>query len=289
MSLTTARAIIDSARTRHWAFSSLALGDGAALLFLRSRFVTHVATHGAAIEGLIGTTLAYAIPVTSPGLLVASSGSILATNYGQQITVNGGVGTPMLANTYEDGWPVHLTEAGDPYVDFSEPSLAADPFGVFGGTPGFPLPTDMIRLISVALVLGAGMVVPCDVIPEAQRFTTLPGRAPAAFVSGNRLVPVQSTATAGATGRWASVTSIQLSYVGLQVLRALDDVLNLPSVLAEALIADLAAHFAMQAKEMPAAEKQLFRAEAARCAAQVGDAALDLLNEPLVSSVQYRG
>jgi hypothetical protein len=289
MSLTTARSLVDSARIRHWAFSALAVGDGAALLFLRSRFVTHVAAHGAAIEGLIGTTLVYAIPVTSPGLLITSSGSILATNWGQEITTNGGLGTPMLADTYADGWPVHLTEAGDPYVDFSEPSLAADPFGVFGGTPGFPLPTDMIRLISVALVLGSDAVIPCDVIPEAQRFTTLPGRNPSAFVSGNRLVPVQPAASAAATGRWASVASIQLSYVGLQVLRALDDVLNLPSVLAEALIADLAHFFAMQAKDVSAGEKAGFRAEADRSAAMVSGAALDLLNEPLVSSVQYRG
>jgi hypothetical protein len=298
MSLATARAIIDAARTRHWAFSSLALGDGAALLFLRARLATHVAKHGAKIEGLVGTTMQYSVPLDPPPLLVASSGAVLGTNFGFQITTGEGPAVPVLGAAYQDGWPVHTTPDGVPYIDFSEPPIAGDPFGRYGGTVGFPLPSDMIRLIGVALVRSCGVVGPCDVIPEGQRFTTLPGRNPAAFVAGNRLVPVMATApTAGAANvspslagtRWADVAAIQISYVGLQALRALDDALNLPPVLAEALVADTAGYLAAQSKELSAAEKGLFAAEALRVGAAVADAALDVLNEPLESSVHYTG
>lgn len=289
MSLTTPRAIIDAARTRHWSFSSLALGDGAALLFLRSRVVTHIAQHGAKIEGLVGTAMSYAIPTNTPVRLVSDGGAILASTYGQQIVASSGTATPRVGDLYADGWPVHISDTGVPYVDFSETPLAADPFGEFGGTVGFPLPADMIRLIAVALVYSANQIIPCDVVSEPQRFTTLPGRNPACFVSSNRLVPVQPLASGNTGGRWANCTEIQISYVGLQALATLDELVNLPSVLVEALIADLAQYLAMQSKDCPPNDKRLLLDEAHRCAAIIGDAALDLLNEPMQTSVQYRG
>ena len=39
MSTTTVRTLIDSARSRHWAFAQVQAGDGAALLFLCSEIV----------------------------------------------------------------------------------------------------------------------------------------------------------------------------------------------------------------------------------------------------------
>lgn len=288
MSLTVARTIVDSARTRHWSFGAVEAGDGPALLFINSRLRTHLGQHGAKIEGLIGTTMQYVVPLPTGTLLVTTTGAILATNYGQQIVTNTGTGTPQVTSAYQDGWPIQMS-GNIPYVDFSQPPLAADPFGLYGGTPGFALPTDMIRLISVALIYTNNAIIPCDVIPESQRFTTLPGRNPACFLSANRLVPVQPLSTGNTNTRWNNVSAIQISYVGIQTLLTLDDVLNLPAVLVEALIADVAVYFAMQSKTMALNEKMLFRTEADRCASLIANVALDLVNEPEVSMVHYTG
>lgn len=289
MSLTTVRALVDAARTRHWSFASLAVGDGAVLLFLRGRLVTHVAAHGAAIEGLVSTTLQYGVPLTPPPFLVATTGAILATNYGVSVVTNEGEGEATVGTHYQDGWPVHLTDDGVPYVDFSEAPIATDPFGRFGGVPGFPLPADMVRLVAVTLVYTGNQVIPCDVVPEAQRHTTLPGRTPAVFVSGNRLVPVQPLSTGNTGTRWDNVSAIQISYVGVQTLGSLDDVLNLPTVLSEALVADAAQYLAMQSERMPVGEKTQFAREAATTAAACGDAGAEMLLEPQQRTVHYRG
>ncbi len=293
MGTTTPRYLIDSARSRHWAFTDAQVGDGAAVLYLNSRLRTHLAILGAKIEGLVGTSMTYAFPVAGPTLLIANTGSILVTNFGIGIQVNTGLGLPIVGSTYQDGWPVHLSVNNVPYSDFTEPPIAGDPFGAHGGTPGFPLPVDMIRLINVTLVYNnpVGFQIPCDVIPEAQRFTTQPGRNPTAFLSGNRLVPVRVYNTDGLnTGdRWSNVTNIQLSYVGIQTLGALDDVLNLPSVLTEALIADLASYFANLSKLVSSADKTMFAATARETAGMIASAALDMVNEPQQNSVQYKG
>lgn len=276
MFTTTPGQIIDAARVRHWAFSHLKGGDGAALLYLNHRLRTHLAAHGAKIEGLVGTSVTYAL-ATIDGVLVAED-----------------AGVPVYSTTYGDGWPVH-DDGGVPYVDFTEPAIAGDPFGEHGGTPGFPLPAEMIRLIDVTLEYGQppGLLIPCDVIPEARRLSKLPGRNPSAFVSGNRLVPLlsfyPSDASNNASDRWYTVTRIFLSYVGIQTLSSLEDLLNLPAVLVDALVADVAVFFAYQVKEVPAAERVGFAKEAERCGALIADAALDMLNEPQQSTVIFTG
>lgn len=277
MGLTTVGAIIDAARVRHWSFTSAEAGDGPALVFLRSRLATHLAKYGAMIEGLVGSTVSYALPITSATVLVTTTGA------------TPGAGTLVLTDSYQDGWPIHADVDGNLYVDFSEPPIATDPFGVNGGVVGFPLPADMIRLTSVALVYTNDAIIPCDIVPEIQRFTTAPGRNPSAFVSGNRLVPVLPLAANNTSSRWDNVTAVQISYVPVQAITTLADVLNLPSVLNEALIADVAHYFAMQSKAMPAADKVMFRNEATACAALIADAALDLLNESVSSNVLYKG
>ena len=291
MGTTTVRYLVDSARIRHWAFSDLQVGDGPALLFLNSRLRTHLAVHGAKIEGLVGTSVTYGIGV-GPELLIANTGSILTTNFGLNIQVNLGLGVPAVSSTYQDGWAVHQV-GGVPYVNFLETPIAGDPFGANGGTPGFSLPADMIRLINVSLAYNdpAGLQIPCDVIPEAQRFSVQPGRNPTAFLSGNRLVPVQVYNQPGlnAGDRWSNVTAIQISYVAVQQLMSLDDVLNLPSVLTEALIADCANFFAMLSKLVSASDKQTFAAEALKVGGMISNAALDMVNEPQQNSVQYKG
>lgn len=272
MSVTVAE-LIDSARTRHWSFADALLGDGAALLFLNARQRVHLANHGAQIEGLVGTSVSYATGINSTGALVVLVG-----------------GVPTYGTTYQDGYAVHVTGGGVLYIDTSEPTIAADPFGLHGGTPGFPLPADFVRLINVALVYTNNVVLPCDVIPERARHTTLPGRNPTAFLSGNRLVPLMSNALAtnNAGDRWFNVTSIQISYVAIQTLTALSDTVMMPSVLCEALTADLAALFAGQSKMCPTAEKKFFVDEARACAAAVAAASLDMVDSTQTTSVLYK-
>lgn len=273
-----AQEIIDGARARHWAFAELSAGDGAALLYLRQRLRTHLAQHGAQIEGLVGTSLRYTIALIA-GLLVAEDA----------------LGNPSYTTTYQDGWPIHLDAFGNPYYDTSEPMIAADPFGLHGGTPGFPLPNDMVRLTEVILEYNGptGLLLPCDVIPEAGRLVKMPGRNPQAFVSGNRLVPnfpfYPSPASTNSGDRWFSVTGLQMAYVALPTLAALTDLLNLPGVLAEALVADLAVYFAFQAKALSQGERVAFQAVASEARAMIAAGSLDLLNEPEQSTVHYTG
>lgn len=269
----TVAALIDSARSRHWAFSDTVLGDGSALLYLNERQRVHLANHGAQIEGLVGTSMTYTTTLNTTGALI--------------VLLNG---VPTYGTTFADGYVQHLDINNVPYIDPNEAPVAGDPFGIHGGVPGFPLPTDFVRLINVALNYTGGVVIPCDIIPERARHTTLPGRNPTAFVSGNRLVPLlpNSVATNNSGDRWYNVTSIQISYVAVQALTALTDVVRLPAVLVGALIADLASLFAGQSKLCTPADKAYFASEARQCAAIVAGASLDMLDSPQQTRVLYR-
>lgn len=269
--MTLVSELIAAARVRHWSFTDVELGDGAAVLFLNQRQRTHLAQHGAQIEGIVGTSAQYTIGLSPRQAIVAM--------------VNG---VPTYSTGVADGFPVHLA-AGVPYINTSDVPIAGDPFGASGGTPGFPLPADMVRLINVALVYTNNQVIPCDVIQERARHTWLPGRNPACFVSGNRLVPLLPLSTGNTNDRWNNVLSIQISYVAIQTLAALSDVLTLPAVLCEALTADLALLFAMQSKETDAATRSFFSAEAQRSANAIAEASLNLIESAQQSAVLYRG
>lgn len=268
----TVQHLIDSARLRHWSFANIALGDGAALLYLQSRQLAHLAEHGAAIEGLVGTTVQYDTALQTTGTFVALDAN----------------GVPFYSTTLEDGYAVHLDGNGVPYIDTSEAPLAVDPFGASGGTPGFPLPSDMLRLISVACIYTNNRIIPCDVIPERMRFTTLPGRNPNAFVSGNRLVPLLPLSEGNSGDRWFSVRAVQISYVPIQTLTALDDEVLIPAVLCDALVADLALMFANQSEKCPAKDCAAIEREAERCAARIAVAADDMLDSVQHNSIVYR-
>jgi hypothetical protein len=265
--------LIALARIQHWSFVDIALGDGAALLFIRQRLRSHLGAHAGAVEGLVGASLQYNLSTLGSGVLVALDGT----------------GTPVYATTTQDGWAVHLDVDGVPYIDPTETPVARDPFGQTGGTPGFPLPADFIRLIAVAGVYGpVGRVIPVDVIEERSRHTWAPGRNPAVFVSGNRLVPLMPFATGNTQDRWLSVTAIQISYIAVPVLTALTDAINYPSVLCEALAADLASLFGRQSQQCDKSDKAQIDREAARCASLVAAAADEILGAITSSSVQYK-
>lgn len=273
------RNVIDTARTRHWSFTDLVLGDGAVLLNLSQRLRTHLAAHGAKIEGLVGTSMTYEI-TTVDGLLIAELN-----------------GVPQYTTTYQDGWPIHLDGFGVPYYDTTEPMIAQDPFGENGGTPGFPLPSDMVKLIEVTGVYAnpapseSGLIIPIDVVPSASRVQKQPGRNPIAFVDGNRLVPLFSSypSSVNTGDRWRSISRIILNYVALPTLTSLDQVLAIPSVLVDALIADMALLMARQAKECPPADRLGFERDAVAAAGMAADAALDMVGEPQNNSVVFLG
>ena len=267
------RDLIDSARTRHWAFSSINFGDGAALLFLNQRQREHLAAAGSDIEGIVGTAVQY--DVSASGIS------------GQVVSFVGGV--PILAATGANGWVVHEDDDGVPFVDGTEPMIAADPLGE---QQGFPLPSEMVRLINVMLVYTqTAQFIPCAIVSERLRMNAMPNRNPVCFVAGNRLVPMRyGTPNTNNTGDiWTQIEGIQISYVAIDTLRTLDDAVSLPVVLCGAMIADLAHYFAMQSKDVTVAERSQFRDEADRSAAMFREASLNLLSSPLEGMVDYRG
>ena len=268
----TPRDLIDAARTRHWAFSGINFGDGAALLFLNQRQREHLAAAGADIEGIVGTAVQYAVSAAGiGGLLVSFTNSV-----------------PILATTGANGWVVHVDDDGVPFVDGTEPMIAADPLGA---QQGFPLPSEMVRLINVMLVYQNGQFVPCTITNERLRLDALPNRNPTVFIAGNRLVPMRQTYpnTQNTSDRWQSVQGIQISYVAIDTLRTLDDTVTLPVVLCGAMIADLAHYFAMQSKEVSTAERAQFRDERDTAGQMFREVSLNLLSSPTDGMVDYKG
>ena len=266
------RDLIDSARTRHWAFSSINFGDGAALLFLNQRQREHLAAAGSDIEGIVGTAVQYDVSASGlTGLLVSFTS-----------------GVPIVAADGVNGWVVHEDDDGVPFVDGTEPMIAADPLGE---QQGFPLPSEMVRLINVMLVYQNGTFIPCTIVNERLRMDALPNRNPTVFIAGNRLIPMRQTTpnTQNVSDRWQSVQGIQISYVAIDTLRTLDDAVTLPVVLCGAMIADLAHYFAMQSKEVSTTERAQFRDEADRSAAMFREASLNLLSSPTDGMVDYKG
>lgn len=270
-STTRVRDLIDSARSRHWSFADTKLGDGALVLFLNTRQLAHLAAHGAAIEGLVGST--YEVPlVPQSGRLVALLDDV-----------------PTFTDTFEDGWATHIDDDGVPYSDFTEPKIAGDPFGTNGGVAGIPLPTDMVRLIAVTVVWGSeGRVLPVDVINEREAPTHRPSRDMAAFISGNRLVPSFALASGNTGDRWFSATALRVSYVGVQLFGTLDDIVMLPSVLCDAIIADLCVLLANQSKACPPVDKRAFVEDATRSSAMVAAAGSDMLESVQTHHVKHR-
>ena len=268
----TLRSLIDSARVRHWAFSDIEMPDGAAVLYLNQRQREHLAMGGPDIEGIVGTAVQYAVATPSTGLLVSFVG-----------------GVPYVGAAGQDGWCMHEDENGVPYVDPNEPPLASDPLG---DTPGWPLPQEMTRLVNVMLVQQSGAFASCTVVNERMRNATYPGRGPAAFVANNRLNPMRAYDTASASSNsgdwWTQVTGIQISWVGISPVSALDDELTLPVALSGALIADLALLFAMQSKQVSSADRRDFGVMAQQAQQQFVEMAFGMLGATMASQVQYR-
>lgn len=267
----TARDLIDAARTRHWAFSDINFGDGAALLFLNTRQRELLAAGGSDIEGIVGTTVQYAVGTAFSGLLISYTD-----------------GVPVVADADEDGWVVHVDADDVPFVDNNEPQIGADPLG---DRQGFPLPSEMVRLVNAMLVYNNSQFIPCTIVNERMRMNALPNRNPVAFVASNRLVPMRSQYpnALNTADRWNSVNGFQMSYVSVETLRTLDDAVMLPVVLTGALIAATAHFFAMQSKQVTPGERGMFRDEADRASAAFRETSLNMLLSPMDSQVDFKG
>lgn len=274
MALTTVQTILDQARVRHPLFMSAGAPDGALLLGLNQRHRELVLRYADAIEGLLSTSVSLATVFT--GSLVGS--------------VNG---VPSYLTTYQDGYATHKDSNGVPYWVFTEPAIAGDPFGANGGTPGFPLPGNFIKLLNVSATYGDGSVGPIGVIREGERYAIPQMRYPCAFVSGNRLVPARiasnPTVQNGSGDDWSqNITALQLSYVALPTLSALTDTVQIPDVVIGCLVAGVAEHLASLSSAMSLAEKQTFTAERKAQDALLAEYATDLVGDVQSSSVIYR-
>lgn len=265
-----AQELIDGARLRHWSFADTVLGDGAAVLFLNQRLRTLLLRYRNALRPLVNVTAQSAAVVT--GILVGVDAA----------------GVPYYVTTVADGWPVHVDGTGVPYIDVTEAQIALDPFGRSGGTPGFPLPADAIALFSLSVVYKDGSTGDVDVVDEALRNHGPPGHNPAAFISGNRVIPIRPSQPGG-QDIWMSVTAVQTNYLPLPSIAALSDVVAIPTVLAEVVIADLCELFATQSPKCPAAAVVKFAADARRAEADLDTIALDVVGDMQVSSVIYEG
>ncbi len=177
-----------------------------------------------------------------------------------------------------------------PYVNFTEAAIAGDPFGEHGGTPGFPLPDDFLKLVKVACVYNDQRIGPVDLNTESARTDRVRGGVPTAFVSGNRLVPLRPLASGNSGDIWArSILSIQLSYVALPRLTSWDTPLVLPAALTEALIAGMVETLAFSTPTMSAGERTGFSTAARQAEEAISSFSLDVTGTAMRSSVLYRG
>lgn len=261
--------LIENARVRHPAFMKVQMPDGAILLFLNQYQRMKLLELGAEIEPLVGEARQVASVI---------SGSLIGSDEG----------VPYFITTSGDGWPVG-SEDGVPYVDFTDVPIALDPFGESGSTPGFPLPSEFIKLIDVTAATLYSAALPVDVVPESRRNAGA-RRDLACFVSGNRLVPIRQGA-APFTDAWQDVLSVSVSYVAMQSLAAKSDVITLPLSLVSLLEAALAERFAFAAPaaEMSDAVRRTFTADRVAAEESVAAAAGEILGETTTSHVQFNG
>jgi len=224
---TTVQQLIEQARVRHPLFMRVAFPDGALLAFLNQKQRTVLLKMSEELEPLVGQAQQVAAVVT--GALVGIDA----------------VGAPYYLTTSGTGYPVLVDPSAPnaPYIDSSGVPIALDPFGATGSTPGFPLPTDFVRLKHVVAATIYDNAVRVEVNPERQRGAS-PQRELQVFVSGNRLVPIRQ-GVSPFSDRWTDVTSLTVSYIAMQTPLPLSDVLTVPTVMLEVLEAPLAERLAL--------------------------------------------
>jgi hypothetical protein len=271
----TVSQLIDQARIQDARFFDVPVPDGALVLTLNQTQRLLLLKYADSIQGLLDQSLQIATSIN--GNVVGVDGS----------------GNPYYLTTPGTGWAV--SNAGTlsnpiPYVDFSAPQIALDPFGQNGGTPGFPLPADIIKIIHIVGVYQDGTTCDIDVVPEISRNLTNTHN-PAAFLNGNRLVPVRDGSVLGPTiwqDLWNSIQSVTMTWIGVPTVAVLSDVITIPVVLHDALIMAIASLLAQGVSNMPMAEKAAWAAKKQDAINIVALAGTDILNELTQNSVLYR-
>lgn len=301
-SFVTAQDIIDQAQMRHPAFSNALAPIGVLLKALDARQRTLILANIEAIDGLVNTTVQIGFGIS--GVLVGVENGV------PLVGIPGTLGwfehreddipfvdfseAPALVPfgtgiTYPDGWAVHFDEDGVPYANFGEAPIAFDPFGAHGGTPGFPLPVDFIKLNgAVAITAGDETLLEVTIVAETDRLA--PTRSGlTAFISGKRIIPLRARAGHNSGDAWSQpLKHIQLSYVALPTLTDPSQYMTLPAVLHEAAIAWLAEFLAASTPGVSANEKSIF-AMAARMAEEgLQNVGFKIANVPSPRSVRYR-
>lgn len=260
--------IIEEARIRDSRFYNVNIPDGAILLYLNTKQRTLLLQLSDAIQPFISRS--ETITTTVSGAMVGFDG----------LNAN----TPYYITTTGTGYPIGFS-AGTPYVDSTALPIAYDPFGVNGGTPGFPFPVDMIKLIAVQATFSDGTRTDVDVVPERSRNMN-PAHNVSAFINGDRLVPIR-IGLSPYQDHWTNVTSISASWVGMEYLHAIADKISLPTSMHEALIAGLVAFLASGCKELSAGERSAYQESAKQAEAMVLSIGRDMLGQITEHTVLY--
>jgi hypothetical protein len=267
----TVQQVVDRARSRHVRFRQAEAPEGFLLQAVDDRQRTIILQHGGAIEGLVSSSVQLALTI---------SGNLVGVTAG---------GTPQYLTTYQDGWPVHMTAGLTPYINTTESTIAGDPFGEHGGTPGFPLPADFLKLIQLVAVYTGGQVGPIEIVAEPMRLALQRISTPTAFISGNRIIPIRPLTSGNSGDAWsASITSVQLGYVALPVLATMSDVIVLPAALTEMLVTGVAEVLAAHTPGMTATDQSAFAQSARRSEETLSDYSLDMLGTASTTTVRYR-
>lgn len=191
-------------------------------------------------------------------------------------------GIPFYATNGTDGYAIAFNANGVPYIDTST-VLALDPFGESGGTPGIPLPTDLLRITAAVAVTAAGDR-PVEILTERTAITQHGTRTPRAFINGGRLVPVRLSDT----DQWSLATSLRLSMVRCPALAAMADVLTLPDPCVHVLTAALAEFLAGASRSCTDADRRRFTDQRREADALLDASIPSLVNDVTDSMVVYR-
>lgn len=267
----SARDIVEDARIRHWSFSEIQLGDGAATRYLNT-LQRHLLLR--VRDGLKGVMT----------LTVRTRTSMPATGTRIGVTPRG---VPFLIEDGDtsDGYAVYLSEGQQaPYIDMAGVPIAFRPL-----TDGFPLPAELISMTAFKGVLADGATIPVTVTTEQQRSVQMTGRSLTAFASGNRLVPLLPPGSPSALNTWTTAPYVEISYIAVARITALCCLLSFPTVLIDALTAGVAKLYAKQAKNCPPVEKAGFVSDAEKAEREITDSANDILGEPMSRSVTFKG
>lgn len=262
--------IVDAARIRHWSFVESQLSDGAAILWLNMRQRHLLLEFRDTLRGLVGSNVETATVVD--GILVGIDAD----------------GNPYYITTAVDGYSLAFDENGVPYINVTAGTIATDPFGQNGGTPGFPLPPDALVLIGMSAILSDDREIAVTIVDETERLIPADGRRLPAFVGANRVVPIRQTPKTS-NDLWDQVASVRLSYLGLPTLETMSDELVMPAPLHEPLVAGMADLFAKQSKDCTAAERAAFARDAKEAEDEIRNHSFDSLRDMVTSSVIFKG